>query len=207
MKTRTAITLIEMLVVISSIALLIGIFLPALGEARKSGNPPRNSSNLRGIAQSMVIYGNSNNGFFPGIDSSGKIVSPSLTSTGSTTASGAALSSRLWILLDAQFVGGDLLVGAYGDSLTQWVSGNSLTSSNFSYAGLQIADGPSALTPGNNVGRFAEWKNNTNSQAIVMSDRLCVPTDTTDIAAKSLWTTKKEDWKGWVVWADVHAEF
>ena len=154
-----------------------------------------------------MIYGNSNNDFFPGIDSHGKILPPSPTSTGSTTASGAAFSSRLWILLHYHYIGGDLLISSYGDSLTKWVSGNSVTTNNFSYAGLQIADTPDALTPGANAGRFAEWKNNANSAAVLFSDRLYVPTETANAAVQSLWTTQKGDWKGNVVWGDVHAGF
>jgi prepilin-type N-terminal cleavage/methylation domain-containing protein/prepilin-type processing-associated H-X9-DG protein len=65
MKGRRAFTLIELLVVIAIIALLIGILLPALGQARESGKNVKCQSHLRGIGQSLMTYTNDYKGKFP----------------------------------------------------------------------------------------------------------------------------------------------
>jgi prepilin-type N-terminal cleavage/methylation domain-containing protein len=64
-KAAAGFTLIELLVVISIIAILVSILLPALAKARELANRAVCMANVRGIIQSMLTYGQSNNGVFP----------------------------------------------------------------------------------------------------------------------------------------------
>jgi prepilin-type N-terminal cleavage/methylation domain-containing protein len=58
-------TLIELLVVIAIIALLVGILLPALGEARRAGRKAVCSSNFKQYGTAYATYGAENNDRMP----------------------------------------------------------------------------------------------------------------------------------------------
>lgn len=63
--SRVAFTLVELLVVVSIIALLVGILLPSLGGARRSGQRASCAANLKQIGTGMRMYLNDSNDYLP----------------------------------------------------------------------------------------------------------------------------------------------
>jgi prepilin-type N-terminal cleavage/methylation domain-containing protein len=64
MRTRGAFTLIELLVVVGIIALLLGLLVPALGQAKKVANTMKCLSNLKGMEVAHWMYQSDHKGQF-----------------------------------------------------------------------------------------------------------------------------------------------
>jgi prepilin-type N-terminal cleavage/methylation domain-containing protein/prepilin-type processing-associated H-X9-DG protein len=72
--TRTAFTLVELLVVIAVIAILAALLLPALSKAKESARRTRCASNLRQVLLAASMYADENDGRFPAQPSDGRPV-------------------------------------------------------------------------------------------------------------------------------------
>ena len=176
-----AFTLIELMVVVAIIALLIGILLPALSQAKKSARRVQNSTQVRGIHSGMVLFSQDNNSYFPGLHPNGELISEAYEPR-----------DNFMRLLKSQFFTGEIML-APTDRKTTWTSGE-VTTRNFSYAMLSIAD------PAERI----EWQDTTNSQAVVLSDR-AIGTGVDD--ARSIWDKDPGQWEGSVGWNDNHVTF
>lgn len=66
-RTRSGFTLVELLVVVSIIAVLLGLLLPALGEAKRRARLLKDVANLGQNAKAIANYGAQNRGRMPNI--------------------------------------------------------------------------------------------------------------------------------------------
>lgn len=189
---KKAFTLIELLVVISIIALLIGILLPALGAARRTARQMQNSTQVRGIQTGLVLYGQGNNSYYPGLDSAGATVVAKLSPVMRVTA----------LITDNYFT------PEYAKSPSE------AQTDTTSYAFLHIDTNGGAAPVKQTSPRNDEWKDTSNTEAVVISDRVVGAPTTPTVAAptgtiKSIHTNPSSgtDWRGSVGWNDNHVTF
>ena len=211
MRRPKGFTLIELLVVISIIGLLMSILLPALGRMRKTAKQLQGTTQVRGIQQGMVLFAQSNQGFYPGMNSSGGEATEAADANQTIpyingVNNGHNVEVRFAIMLgDELFPAKYLISPAESAAKTIFDASQAKTvttfaTTNYSFSLLRIDQ------PGQ---RANEWKDTTNAEAVVISDRLLNgalpntagnPTTYDSIHAEN-------GWKGSIGFNDNHVEF
>ena len=103
--SRSAFTLVELLVVIGIIAVLLALLMPMMGRARQQAQLTACKSNLRSIGQALEMYSNDYRRFPDGITSGNFAyrMRPGLRTSGAVTAMKPQIGSDRWLSFDRCF--------------------------------------------------------------------------------------------------------
>ncbi|MEM1164688.1 MAG: prepilin-type N-terminal cleavage/methylation domain-containing protein [Planctomycetota bacterium] len=117
MKRNRGFTLIELLVVVAVIALLIGLLLPALGQARTTAQQMLNATNLRSNHSGMFVFAQDHDGFYPGVVSLAELQRDATTPNSDIPQAadlswfrGDNMAARYLLLLGGEYVEPDTIV-------------------------------------------------------------------------------------------------
>ncbi|MAX25528.1 MAG: hypothetical protein CMJ19_13590 [Phycisphaeraceae bacterium] len=169
---------------------MIGIALSmvVMKHQRREHRHPRQSSQLRGIHSALVLFSQGNNTYYPGFNTLGK-------TDGDITVEG-----RFKALLDDNYFTGEYIISPSETKTALTQMGVMPTTANYSYALLNLADESSP--------RMAEWRDTSNSESVVVSDRAI--TNGKEGAIRSVHTNPRKDqtqWHGEVAYNDNHVTF
>ena len=200
-------TIIDLMAVGGALVILIVVVLvafPQRGGTSSVEHQLASSGRLRGIHQSMLIWSQSNklgrkDGFYPGLDSSGKLI-PDGPLTG-YSGDGSMPGAALWMLLDGNYITPEYFLNPADRQAVEVMIPPGgvippLTPENFSYALQSVVGNPGGRT---------EWRETMNPAAIVMADR-AIGTGPSNIS--SVFTTSDSgEWHGGVVYNDNSSGF
>lgn len=213
---RNAFTLIELLVVISIIGLLVAILLPALSAARDVARQMRNTTQVRGIHQGMVVFAQENKGYFPGIVNPSSRNPDAFQQTADTWVAGSSpagmmVGGRYTIMLNAGLFTPEYLISPAetDDRVVTWdpTQNNGNSAYFYSYALPRLA-GSNTGTDVVEEGRFLEWAETLNTEAPVISDRMVAGSPGTPGTHESLWNEGSPgEWEGSLTYNDGHSGY
>ena len=189
MSTRRAFTLVDVLAVVTFLMLVIAFILPMLNFNRRSASGLQRSTQMRGIHTAMVLYSQGNNTYYPGFDAQGNRLEDYST------------EYRFQLMLDEKYFTGEYIISPSETKTAMTQTGIKPTIDNYSYAFLNISD--------LNAKRMAEWKDTSNSEAVVLSDRAIAVDDEGHF--KSVHVNLKDNaktlWQGSVGFNDNHVRY
>jgi type II secretory pathway pseudopilin PulG len=207
----------DLLIVIVVIAAMLVMQIPTDAAARRTARRMQNSTQLRGIHQGLVIFGQSNKFFYVGVDSKGVILANDGNTTGNS-GDGDTVQARYWIMMRGDFFTPEYAISpSETNNVTQYpvrwdndlnpvdtpVQWSREGVKHYSYAMLGIAGDAGAVPAAQ--GRAMEWKETANTQAIVLSDRNTGRDANQGV--QSIHTSDRGEWAGSVLWNDNHVGF
>lgn len=169
----------------------ICLVLPALtseGGPRRTTRSMQNSTQVRGIHTGLVLFAQGNNSQYVGIMKDGKTVDPAI---------GLTVENRIQALIDLNY-----FTMEYARSPSEAQTGTT------SYALLQVPR-TNDQSQVRETGRLLEWKDTTNTHAVVISDR-AVDNGGAFTHIRSIHTSPSRhstQWTGSVGWNDNHVTF
>jgi hypothetical protein len=206
MRNAKGITRVEVMVIVAILGVLIGLLLPALGAARRTARSPQQSTQIRGIGQGHILFSQGNNGYYAGLTREGKLAEALPPVDGKSWGADKKLGSLSFaILLNGNFFTPGYMINPAetNTAIQAQATPGRVTPNNYSYAVSRAVD------PLADDGRIAEWRDNTNTEAVVVSDRVLKSgheTEYGEVVApnlrRSIWTTTDGDWRGSVVFGD-----
>ncbi|MEM6552860.1 MAG: hypothetical protein AAF750_12140 [Planctomycetota bacterium] len=176
----------DVIALVVALAVGIALVLPVLGGWKHDRRQAPNASQLRGIHQGMVMYGQNNKGYFPGLDSSGAVIQ-------------TRLSGQFAMMLDQNLFEPYFLISPNETHLKESVregSGYVVTPANHSYAGLEL---------NSSGGRLGAWSETLNTGEVVLGDRNTGTDANRNV--QSVWTDPSQGWGGTIVWNDNSTSF
>lgn len=204
MRRHTALTIIEVVAATAVVALAC-VMLMVIGSLFPQSHPrPDSSLRLRAIHQTMETYANSNNGWYPGLDSQGQIDTqpldlfrdldgPSFVDELAMRA-GITVEQRFAVMLDASLFTPDYLIAPRetDPAIDGWPGKGPFITRHFLYALLQLPK---------SGGRREAWGSRLNTKSIIATDR------NTGTLGQPSSVHDEESWTGNVVWGDGHAGY